>query len=377
MLKIKVQTIIVDGGLARNEPSPEFVSQMAASLQQDGQLTPIVVIAKHASYYLAAGLRRLRAAEKLGWEEINAIVLDDDARSPLHLGAIENLVREDMTTSEKAASVARLMDELGWTSEDVARAGIVKSSSTARRYKQFMEENPEIIDLVRRTESDEVGALTEYHVRVTRGLELPDIVRRGILSKSNREGLSASQTMAVAQAIAIDLEAGDGERADELMVKKNFDPNIHNADKEKKRIEKKTSSAKHLSTNAETGEMAKTGKNEEQSKEPDLWADGQNIYPKNTLRVWAVGEIQADDGVMEVSKMHFFVPSPSAAVWLIKGMDIAHLMNSDIVSMTYGLRVFDGNRWNEWRDQKGEDITTYVNSIKYDMPFKPYEKSTQ
>jgi len=71
---------------------------------------------------LVAGERRLRAAGRLGWTEIPAIVRDFDDRAMLTLALVENLQRSDLNALEEAEGYQRLIEEFELTQQQVADA---------------------------------------------------------------------------------------------------------------------------------------------------------------------------------------------------------------------------------------------------------------
>jgi ParB family chromosome partitioning protein len=71
-------------------------------------------------YELIAGERRLRAAERLGWAEIPAVVKAVDDQTLLTLALVENLQRADLNALEEAEGYQRLVDEFELTQQQVA-----------------------------------------------------------------------------------------------------------------------------------------------------------------------------------------------------------------------------------------------------------------
>jgi ParB family chromosome partitioning protein len=99
------------------------LSELEASLRANGLLQPITVRPKgQGRWELVAGERRLRAATRLGWTEIPAMVRDFDDRAMLTLALVENLQRSDLNTLEEADGYQRLIDEFGLTQQQVADA---------------------------------------------------------------------------------------------------------------------------------------------------------------------------------------------------------------------------------------------------------------
>jgi ParB family chromosome partitioning protein len=107
----------------RREFKPEELAELEASLKANGLLQPVTVrpLAGEAGRYeLVAGERRLRAATRLGWTEIPALVREFDDRAMLTLALVENLQRADLNPIDEAVGVRRLIDEFGLTQQQVA-----------------------------------------------------------------------------------------------------------------------------------------------------------------------------------------------------------------------------------------------------------------
>ena len=88
---------------------PDTVNALAQSMAEQGQLQPIVVRRrKDRSYWLVAGLHRVKAAAKLKWQEINCTVVDHMEADEAELAEIdENLVRANLTPAEEAMHLGR------------------------------------------------------------------------------------------------------------------------------------------------------------------------------------------------------------------------------------------------------------------------------
>jgi ParB family transcriptional regulator, chromosome partitioning protein len=99
---------------------PEL-AELEASIKASGLLQPITVRSQPGGgWELVAGERRLRAASRLGWTEIPALVRDFDDRAMLTLALVENLQRADLNPLEEAEGYQRLIDEFGLTQQQVA-----------------------------------------------------------------------------------------------------------------------------------------------------------------------------------------------------------------------------------------------------------------
>ena len=106
----------------RREFNPRELADLEASLKASGLLQPITVrkAAAGQGYELIAGERRFRAAVRLGWTDIPAVVKDVDDRTLLVLAMVENLQRADLNPLEEAEGYQRLLDEFELTQQQVA-----------------------------------------------------------------------------------------------------------------------------------------------------------------------------------------------------------------------------------------------------------------
>src|SRR3978361_801229 len=106
----------------RTFTEPELV-ELEASIKANGLLQPIAVRSQPGGgWELVAGERRLRAAGRLGWTEIPAVVREFDDRAMLTLALVENLQRADLNPLEEAEGYQRLIEEFGLTQQQVADA---------------------------------------------------------------------------------------------------------------------------------------------------------------------------------------------------------------------------------------------------------------
>lgn len=113
----------------RREFREDELAQLEASLKSTGLLQPITVRPVGDKYELVAGERRLRAATRLGWPDIPAVVKDFDDRTALTLALVENLQRADLNAMEEAEGFNRLIAEFALTQAEVASA-VGKDRST-------------------------------------------------------------------------------------------------------------------------------------------------------------------------------------------------------------------------------------------------------
>ena len=98
------------------------LADLEASLRENGLLQPITVrpAGNAKGFELVAGERRLRAAGRLGWADIPALVRKLDDKALLTLALVENLQRADLDPLEEAEGYQRLIDEFDLTQQQVA-----------------------------------------------------------------------------------------------------------------------------------------------------------------------------------------------------------------------------------------------------------------
>jgi len=147
--------------------SPEDLAELEASLRTNGLLQPVTVRQVHDHYELVAGERRLRAASRLGWQTIPALVRQLGEREMLTLALIENLQRTDLNAMEEADGLFRLLEEFGLTQQQVAEA-VGKDRSTVANLLRIRQLPDDVRELVRS------GALSAGHARAL--LSLPSDV---------------------------------------------------------------------------------------------------------------------------------------------------------------------------------------------------------
>jgi ParB family chromosome partitioning protein len=104
----------------RKEFRAEELADLESSLKESGLLQPITVRAAGAGWELIAGERRLRAASRIGWSDIPAVVKDVDDRTLLVLALVENLQRANLNALEEAEGYQRLIDDFDLTQQQVA-----------------------------------------------------------------------------------------------------------------------------------------------------------------------------------------------------------------------------------------------------------------
>ena len=156
--EIDIQRIRPNPFQPRKEFKEEDLAQLQASLAESGLLQPLTVRTAGDQFELIAGERRLRAATRLGWKAIPAIVKDFDDKALLTLALVENLQRADLNPVEEAEGYSRLVAEFNLTQQQVATV-VGKDRSTVANSLRLLN----LPSVVRRMLQD--GHLSVGHAR--------------------------------------------------------------------------------------------------------------------------------------------------------------------------------------------------------------------
>ncbi len=171
----------------RTEFNPEDLLELQESLKASGLLQPITVRRRPGKdgFELIAGERRLRAATKLGWKEIPAIIREIDDKTLLTLALVENLQRSDLNPIEEGEGYHRLSHDFGLTQQQIADT-VGKDRTTIANMLRVLQ----LPESTRRLLQD--GKLSMGHAKVLLGLDDSD----KIVSLANeivREGLTVRE----------------------------------------------------------------------------------------------------------------------------------------------------------------------------------------
>ncbi len=180
---IPVGQIVQNPYQPRKEFNKEELGELEESLKTSGLLQPITVRRRPGKdgFELIAGERRLRAAAKLGWKEIPAIIKETDDKTILTLALVENLQRSDLNPIEEAEGYHKLLNDFGMTQQQIAGT-VGKDRTTVANMLRLLQ----LPESVRRLLQE--GRLTIGHAKVLLALEDPkkivllaqEIVRDGL-----------------------------------------------------------------------------------------------------------------------------------------------------------------------------------------------------
>lgn len=166
------------------------LAELADSMKSSGLLQPVVVRpAGDGAFELIAGERRWRAARRLGWSEIDAVIREVDDRTLLTLALVENLQRDALSPIDEARGYARLIGEFDTSPSDVAVL-VGHDRSTVANALRLLKLPAAVQDLVHS------GSLSTGHARALLALEGPDQMER-VARKAIDQGLSVREVEAL------------------------------------------------------------------------------------------------------------------------------------------------------------------------------------
>lgn len=128
--EVEIDRIAPNPDQPRTQFKKEEIEELAASIEKDGLLQPILVrqIAD-GTYQIIAGERRWQASKAAGLKKVPVRIKEVDDDQALELALIENIQRSDLNPIEEAYGYRRLMERRSMTQAEVAQA-VSKGRST-------------------------------------------------------------------------------------------------------------------------------------------------------------------------------------------------------------------------------------------------------
>ena len=184
--ELAIDQVVPNPHQPRKVIDPEAIRDLAASIESEGLLQPIVVRPTDKGYELIAGERRWRAHQYLEKPTILARLLDASDLSSASLSLIENLQREELNPVEEALGYQSLVSDFNLTQAEVAgRMG--KSRTHITNLMRLLQLDGELKRLL----AD--GELSVGHAKVLLSIEDPKH-RLSIGQQAVLEGWTVRQT---------------------------------------------------------------------------------------------------------------------------------------------------------------------------------------
>ena len=190
VVSIKISQIEPNRNQPRRSFDEESLQELAQSISEHGVLQPILVRPQiYGGYQIVAGERRYRASRIAGLTEIPAIIRELSDSETMQIALIENLQRSDLSVLEEAKGYQTLMEEYGFSQEDVART-VGKSRSAVANTLRLLGLPDAVRGLL------EEGRLSAGHARALLALGNSEIADEAA-QKVVKEGLSVRETEAL------------------------------------------------------------------------------------------------------------------------------------------------------------------------------------
>jgi len=217
--KIPINMIKPNPYQPRKNFSQKSLEELAQSIKEFGLIQPITVRKTGVNgYELIAGERRLRATKLAGLEFIPAIIISTDERDSAVLAMIENLQRENLHYMEEAKGYASLIEDHGFTQDELAKK-LGKNQSTIANKLRLLKLPKDIKDLLIKHN------LTERHARSL--LKLPDEeLQKKVINNIVEKGLNVKETELMIEKMLQDIQDKKIKQAKRRMIRSYKDLRI-------------------------------------------------------------------------------------------------------------------------------------------------------
>lgn len=140
---VSIELIDEPKGILRMDIDPGDLDNLVQSISEIGLLQPILVAIDGGRFEVVFGHRRYLAHKKLGLSTIKAIIRQMSQQEIGIARATENIARADLTPVEEATTYKNLIDEYGFTLEQVAHK-MGKSAGTIKRRMDLLKMPPQL-----------------------------------------------------------------------------------------------------------------------------------------------------------------------------------------------------------------------------------------
>jgi ParB family transcriptional regulator, chromosome partitioning protein len=197
---VPIEAVVPNPRQPREVFDEEELDGLAVSIRDMGVLQPIVVRPLGDDRFeLIAGERRLRASKRAGLESVPAVVRHTEDGDLLKEALVENIHRVQLNPLEEAAAYQQLLDEFGFTQEELA-GKLGRSRPAISNAIRLLGLPPGV---QRRVAS---GVLSAGHAKAL--LAIPDpAVQERLAGRIVREGMSVRATEELVRLRLLDDEA--------------------------------------------------------------------------------------------------------------------------------------------------------------------------
>lgn len=198
--EIAIDAIVPNPDQPRTNFKREELEELAASIERDGLLQPILVRAVgENSYQIIAGERRWQACKLIGLKKVPVRIKDADADQALELALVENIQRSDLNPIEEAYGYRRLMERQNLTQSELAQM-LSKGRSTIANALRLLDLPEDAQQLLFEEK------ITAGHARAILSVPTPE-GRQKLTEKLVSEKLSVRETEAIARLLSANAQA--------------------------------------------------------------------------------------------------------------------------------------------------------------------------
>lgn len=214
---IDISNIIINPYQPRKEFDQQALEELSESIKKYGLIQPITCRKVNGNFELISGERRFRASKLAGLKKIPAYIIkvDEDVKM-LELALIENIQRVDLNPIETASGYQRLIEECGYTQEQVAES-IGKDRSTITNFIRLLKLPDKVQDDLRD------GLISVGHARTLLGLN-----DRNAILVVEKEIIKNNLNVRQVEKIVKDYQQG------KITIKDNTIINLQNQEKSEK-----------------------------------------------------------------------------------------------------------------------------------------------
>jgi len=195
-MRIKLQSIKPSPNPIRKTWDEEKLSELCWSLLEEGQVEPIGLYEADGGYTLVWGHRRVEAARRVGWTDIDALIVRQDEIDNLIQSGIENLSGEEMSADDKAEWAQRLVD-MGFSQHEIARRTSIPAA-TINQWLQYKREREAGVYVHVQNQPSDEGIIKTVRIAQALGDDLEG--KKSVAAKVSAEGLTQILTTEVARA---------------------------------------------------------------------------------------------------------------------------------------------------------------------------------
>lgn len=185
--KIAIGKIVPNRFQPRTFFDDEKIEELSRTIHTHGIIQPIVLRELgNDQFEIIAGERRWRAMNRLGWEEVPAIIKNLSDTETASVALIENLQREELSPIEEAVAYGKLLELHNLTQEALAQR-LGKGQSTVANKLRLLKLPQDVQDALLNK------SITERHARSLIPLKNPELQVK-LLAEIIARNLNVKQT---------------------------------------------------------------------------------------------------------------------------------------------------------------------------------------